>query len=204
MDRLAFARLRTDPQLAATQCVVLSSVGDRQSGIDELDIAAWLSKPVRQGQLLSGLARVTGLSSGWNAAVGERRPASSEASATSGQSILDPAGLGQLIELFDGDASAVIESYLEDSAEQLQLATNALRDDDRTALARSVHSLKSSSRSLGAHVVASIAEEMELLARSGEGTEKLEPLLMRLRQALIQVEPRLRESAGGGDRRASA
>ena len=115
-----------------------------------------------------------------------------------------PCGLGQLIESFDGDASAVIESYLEDSAEQLQLATNALRDDDRTALARSVHSLKSSSRSLGAHVVASIAEEMELLARSGEGTEKLEPLLMRLRQALIQVEPRLRESAGGGDRRASA
>ena len=109
-----------------------------------------------------------------------------------------------MIELFDGDASAVIESYLEDSAEQLQLATNALRDDDRTALARSVPSLKSSSRSLGAHVVASIAEEMELLARSGEGTEKLEPLLMRLRQALIQVEPRLRESAGGGDRRASA
>ncbi len=344
MDGLAFMRaLRSDPELAGTKCLVLSSVGDRQSGLEALDIAAWLSKPVRQSQLHSALAMVTGVSAGWNATAAASEPSQGAgagvrfdarvllvednavnqqvatrmlaalginaqiavdgrealervqaeafdlvlmdcqmpimdgyqsayaireweasagrerlpivamtanamqgdrerclqagmddyiskpvkrdgltaalarwlgrredgkaASATnnnpgSEQRILDDGALGQLIELFDGDASAVIESYLEDAEDQLHLATKALRENDRVVLARSAHSLKSSSRSLGAQVVGSIAERMELLAHECN-VEQLEALLTELRQALIQVEPRLRKIAGG-DRRASA
>ncbi len=345
MDGLAFMRaLRSDPDVADAKCLVLSSVGDRQTGAEELDIAAWLNKPVRQSQLFSALAMVTGVSAGWNAtaaaaetsqgaatgvrfdarvllvednvvnqqvasrmlaAVGinahvavngreafervqaeafdlvlmdcqmpimdgyqsaraireweanagrERLPiiamtanamqgdrerclqagmddyiskpvkrdsltaalmrwlAVREAgkavsvparNGASEEQLLDDVALGQLIELFDGDASAVIASYLEDSTHQLDLATAALRENDRIVLARSAHSLKASSRSLGVQVVASISEEMELLARAESTAEQLEALLTQLRQALIQVEPRLRTIAEG-DRRASA
>ena len=65
-DGMDFLRaLRADQLLAATKCIVLSSMGDRQTGMDALNIDAWLSKPVRQAQLYSALAMVTGASSGW-------------------------------------------------------------------------------------------------------------------------------------------
>lgn len=343
MDGLAFLQaLRADPDLAGTKCVVSSSVGDRQSGVEALDISAWLNKPVRQSQLVSALSMVTGVSAGWNATVAaseishdtgmrfdarvllvednlvNRQVASrmlaavginaqvavngqealgrvqaeafdlvlmdcqmpimdgyqaaraireweastgrtrlpiiamtanamqgdrerclqagmddyiakpvkrdgltaalsrwlggsargktasvQKAAGTSTERILDAEALGQLIELFDGDASAVIDSYLEDSENQLHLATTALRENDRTLLGRSAHSLKASSRSLGAQVVASVAEEMERLARVEHNPELLEALLTRLRQAVIEVEPRLRDIASA-NRRASA
>jgi CheY-like chemotaxis protein/anti-sigma regulatory factor (Ser/Thr protein kinase) len=68
-DGMDFLRtLRADPLLVSTKCIVLSSIGDRQAGTEALNIDAWLSKPVRQAQLYSALAMVTGVSSGWNAA----------------------------------------------------------------------------------------------------------------------------------------
>lgn len=344
LDGLAFLReLRSNPKLAPTRCVVLSSVGDRQSGVEELNIAAWLNKPVRQSQLFSALAMVTGVSAGWNAtaAAADAKDASNglrfearvllvednavnqqvalrmlaavginarlamngqeaveriqsepfdlvlmdcqmpimdgyqatravrewegstgrrqrlpivamtanamqgdrerclqagmddyiskpvkrdsltaalmrwigpgvnggalsppNGSASLPTDVLDSVALGQLIELFDGDASAVIESYLKDSRDQLDIATQALRESNWVVLARSAHSLKSSSRSVGTQIVASLAEELEMAAREQQRAEQIEALIAQLRQALIRVEPPLRALANG-DRHAS-
>jgi two-component system sensor histidine kinase/response regulator len=61
MDGLQFLReLRSDPKTAGTQCVVLSSLGERVGGPDAPDVAAWLTKPVRHAQLHSTIAIVTG------------------------------------------------------------------------------------------------------------------------------------------------
>jgi HPt (histidine-containing phosphotransfer) domain-containing protein len=157
----------------------------------------YIPKPVKRDGLTAALTRWLGGSEGGKAASVPRNDNAPE------ERILDGEALSQLIELFDGDASAVIESYLEDSENQLHLATKALRENDRVVLARSAHSLKASSRSVGAQVVASIAEEMELRARAESSAEPLEGLLTQLRQAVIQVEPQLRRIGGAG-RRASA
>ncbi len=345
VDGLGFLRqMRAEPQIAATKCVVLSSVGDRQADADALAVAAWLNKPVRQSQLYSAIAMITGVSAGWNVAVaaaevtkashgvrldarvllvednvvnqqvalrmlaalginarvalnglealerikseefdlvlmdcqmpvmdgyqsahaireweastqrarlpivamtanamqGDRErclqagmddyvakpvkrdsltatllrwladpiwqgePQMDRASETSPERMLDMSALEQLIELFDGDATDVIESYLSDSASQLDVMTNALNEGDDAVLARAAHSLKSSSRSLGALVVGELAEQIEMSAQTAASSGAVNALLPQLRRALSQVEPLLKSALGSGGRRASA
>jgi CheY-like chemotaxis protein/HPt (histidine-containing phosphotransfer) domain-containing protein len=61
MDGSGFLReLRADPMLAHLNCIVLSSLGDRDAEADELGVSAWLTKPVRRAQLRSTLAVASG------------------------------------------------------------------------------------------------------------------------------------------------
>jgi signal transduction histidine kinase/DNA-binding response OmpR family regulator/HPt (histidine-containing phosphotransfer) domain-containing protein len=61
MDGVEFMReLRADPTISATKCIVLSSLGGELAAHPELQVAGWLSKPVRQVQLRETLARVGG------------------------------------------------------------------------------------------------------------------------------------------------
>ena len=60
LDGVGFLReLRADAQLARMRCIVLSSLGDRVAEADTLDVAAWLTKPVRKAQLHSMLIAAT-------------------------------------------------------------------------------------------------------------------------------------------------
>lgn len=347
VDGFGFLRaMRADSDIAATKCIVLSSAGDRQSGADDLGVAAWLNKPVRQSQLYSAIAMVTGISAGWNATVSaaettairagglrfdarvllvednvvnqqvalrmlsalginarvaidgqealERvqhesfdlvlmdcqmpvmdgyqatraireweasthRPripiVAMTANAMKGdrercleagmddylskpvkrdaltamllrwldgldrteacrsesvrvpaltESVLDEQALDQLTEMLDGDATDIIESYLSDSRGQLDAMTKALNEGDLKALERAAHSLKSTSRSLGARKVADLAEQTEAAARSGAPQTTLKPLIGKLRFAVSQVEPRLKSIVAPGGHRASA
>jgi two-component system, sensor histidine kinase and response regulator len=335
VDGLGFMRaLRADPKIADTKCLVLSSVGDRQADAENLDIAAWLSKPLRQGQLYSAIAMVAGVSAGWKATVAssdvaptlmkgvrgdahvllvednvvnqqvalrmlaafglkaqvalngveaversknerfdaifmdcqmplmdgyqatrairewERREnqprvpiiamtanamqgdrercleagmddylskplkrdtltvtltewLAEEAAAAphsapgvgagvDDRRVLDENAFAQLCELFDGDPTEIIDSYLTDSVLQLDIMANALNESDRTALGRSAHSLKGSSRSLGAHGIACIAEEIEKIAFSGGELESARALVARLHLTRAAAEPQLR------------
>jgi len=338
MDGFGFLReLRADPATAKAKCLVLSSMGDRQSGAEELGIAAWLNKPVRQSQLYSAVAMVAGVSAGWNAAgsaadvtsaprafalrfdarvllvednvvnqqvasrllaafglnaqiavnglvaveraksepfdlvfmdcqmplmdgyqaarairewereagrpripivamtanamqgdrekcleagmddyvakpvkrdslsaalsrwlTGRLSPESSmrESDKGVGDELLDMAAFEQLRELFDGDPTPVIESYFQDSADQLDVMANAIAQTDLAVLDRSAHSLKASSRSVGALVVARIAADIETLARDSGSLEDAKALVASLRAALNAIEPRLRDMCG--------
>jgi len=65
LDGMGFLReLRGDPRIGNTKCIVLSSLGDRVAEANDLDVAAWLIKPVRKSQLQTLLARVTGRDQG--------------------------------------------------------------------------------------------------------------------------------------------
>jgi CheY-like chemotaxis protein len=333
--------LRADPSLASTKCIVLSSIGDRQAGTEALNIDAWLSKPVRQAQLYSALAMVTGVSSGWhasaapatipstasgiradarvllvednvvnqqvamrmlaalgikpdlalngleafeyikhnrfdlvfmdcqmpvmdgyqateavrdweriegrartpiiamtaNAMQGDRerclaagmddymakpikkevlttvlarwmsgaapaRPAAVEAAGPSiiADETIDPATFQHLRELFDGDADEVIDSYVHDSAEQLVVIAQALQRADIATLGRSAHTLKSSSRSVGALAVGKIAERLETAARGGATLEELRPVCAELRRVHAAAQLRLASLRGGQQR----
>jgi two-component system, sensor histidine kinase and response regulator len=334
MDGIGFMQvLRADPTIADTKCLILSSVGDRQQGTQHLDIAAWLSKPVRQGQLYSAIAMAAGVSAGWkatalgsnatrssaangmranvrvllvedntvnqqvamrmlaafgvevqvavngieavdrvkndrfdavfmdcqmplmdgyqatgairdweaeearvrlpiiamtaNAMQGDRerclaagmddyiakpikrdnlaaaltrwlpRELSTAQTVLSDQPIrepndlLDPVAFAHLCELFDGDPTEVIDSFLADSLVQLDVMSNALTVNDPATLGRSAHSLKGSSRSLGAHAIADISEHIEILVKMPGSMDEVRELLGRLRLARVAIEPQL-------------
>ena len=75
--------------------------------------------------------------------------------------------------------SKVIGIYLRDAPKQLENARIALARNDANAMGRQAHSLKSSSATLGAHVLAALCKEMELMGRSGT-TENADELLSRM------------------------
>ena len=63
IDGLQFLReLRKTRAMSGIECVIRSSIGDRVAAADELGVAAWLNKPVRQVQLYGTLALVAGRS----------------------------------------------------------------------------------------------------------------------------------------------
>jgi signal transduction histidine kinase/CheY-like chemotaxis protein/HPt (histidine-containing phosphotransfer) domain-containing protein len=341
MDGIAFIKaLRAEREIAATKCLVLSSIGDRQSGSEALDIAAWLSKPVRKAQLYSAVAMVAGISAGWkaapvrserirpkafrsdarvllvednkvnqqvasrllasfglhadicencedaiersrveqydlvlmdcqmpvmdgyqatraireresqvdrdrlpiiamtaNAMAGDRerclqagmddyiaKPIKRDALATvlekwlgtalaavrsadseptdSQYDVLDIEVFRQICELFESEATDLVITYLRDTPVQLHTATNSHATSDRATLGRAAHTIKSTSRSLGATVVGKLAEELELLSREGS-LEEAPILLANLRQAYAAVELRLRHWLREQERRSA-
>jgi CheY-like chemotaxis protein/HPt (histidine-containing phosphotransfer) domain-containing protein len=61
MDGVGFLReLRADPAVAATRCIVLSSLGDRVAEAEALGVSVWLTKPIRNSQLQGVLADIAG------------------------------------------------------------------------------------------------------------------------------------------------
>jgi HPt (histidine-containing phosphotransfer) domain-containing protein len=85
----------------------------------------------------------------------------------------------------------LIDLYLTDSTQRLADMQHALATSDESLLARSAHSLRGSSATLGAWQVAASCDEVEQLARrlAFESVslvlERLEPELMTVRQAFL-------------------
>ena len=90
----------------------------------------------------------------------------------------------------------MLEYYLEDSESYLNAISAALPDGNAEVIATNAHSLKSSSRQLGAVAVSDIAREIEEKARGmldGDGdTHDIASLFERLRDAFDMVEPKFR------------
>jgi HPt (histidine-containing phosphotransfer) domain-containing protein len=83
---------------------------------------------------------------------------------------IDGATVDQLLEAVGSDPSfldELLDAYLVDSADQLAAARAAVGHASAEDLVRPAHTLKSSSATLGALVLAGIARELELAARAG-------------------------------------
>lgn len=86
------------------------------------------------------------------------------------QPILDAGVLAELAESVGGDREFVVdlvETYLLDGATQLADIEAAFAARDAELIVRPAHTLKSSSATVGAMEVASLAREIELAGRSG-------------------------------------
>jgi HPt (histidine-containing phosphotransfer) domain-containing protein len=84
--------------------------------------------------------------------------------------ILDTAVLDELGESVGGDRGFVvelIETFLTESAGQVDAVEAAVASDDAAAVVRPAHTLKSSSATLGAQRLVAAARALEMAGRSG-------------------------------------
>jgi len=84
--------------------------------------------------------------------------------------ILDTRVLDELAASVGGDRAFVVElvdTYLDDSAEQVDAIGASVDADDAAGLVRPAHTLKSSSATLGAQQLAARARALEMAGRSG-------------------------------------
>ena len=83
---------------------------------------------------------------------------------------LDERVLTELLETTGGDIDFVrelVDTYLADTPVQLDAMTTAVEADDAEALVRPAHTLKSSSATVGAMRLSSVARELEMAGRTG-------------------------------------
>jgi HPt (histidine-containing phosphotransfer) domain-containing protein len=86
---------------------------------------------------------------------------------------LDTTVLAALLDSVGGDAVFVadlVETYLADGTDQLAEIDAAVRSGDAEALVRPAHTLKSSSRTVGANHLGELGRQIEMLGRSGSTT----------------------------------
>jgi HPt (histidine-containing phosphotransfer) domain-containing protein len=84
--------------------------------------------------------------------------------------VLDERILTEVLETTGDDVAFVrelVETYLADTPIQLGAMTTAVQSDDADALVRPAHTLKSSSATVGAMRLSSVARELEMAGRSG-------------------------------------
>jgi two-component system, sensor histidine kinase and response regulator len=84
--------------------------------------------------------------------------------------VLDERILEELLASTGDDMAFVrelVETYLADTPTQLEAMTAAVDADDADALVRPAHTLKSSSATVGAMRISSIARELEMAGRGG-------------------------------------
>jgi histidine phosphotransfer protein HptB len=84
--------------------------------------------------------------------------------------IVDDRVLTELTESTGGDIGFVrelVETYIADTPAQLEAMTSAVEADDADALVRPAHTLKSSSATVGAMRLSSVARELEMAGRAG-------------------------------------
>jgi HPt (histidine-containing phosphotransfer) domain-containing protein len=85
--------------------------------------------------------------------------------------VLDELVLSELMASTGDDIGFVqelIETYLADTPAQLAAMTTALEADDAADLVRPAHTLKSSSATVGAMRLSSVARELEMAGRGGQ------------------------------------
>jgi HPt (histidine-containing phosphotransfer) domain-containing protein len=84
---------------------------------------------------------------------------------------LDRDALGLLEEMVGGDRAALVEivdAFLEDAPAQLADLRRAAEGGDDVLAGRAAHTLKANGRTFGATMLASVSQEIEVAARSGD------------------------------------
>jgi signal transduction histidine kinase/DNA-binding response OmpR family regulator/HPt (histidine-containing phosphotransfer) domain-containing protein len=173
MDGLEASREITRRWPADSRPRIVAMTANAMQGDRELCMAAgmddYMSKPIRVEELVAALER-----GGARGAEGPRprvASASSPARAavdTSAPPALDPAVLERLrATVGAGFLDELVPTFVEDSQELVGTMRRALGTCDMESFRRAAHSLKSNAASFGATGLATLARDLEALARSG-------------------------------------
>jgi len=157
--------------------------GDReqciQAGMDD-----YLTKPFKRESLGRMLGR-------WLRGASPGVPSNAPTAAPVTDRALNRDTLDQLREMFDGDLSGLVHAYLADAQSQISAIASAVERQSCVELGHAAHSLKSTSRSVGADAVASVAAEIEVLARHEGCSARAVPLVQELREHFELAEAAL-------------
>ena len=113
---------------------------------------------------------------------------------------MDPEVLANLKELEDGGDFSLAEFFqvfAQDSARRMGALRQAIEKGDARTLERQAHTLKGSSRELGARRMAALCQQLEDIGEAGSTAGTTE-LVVCLEEALAQVGMALTEYRGPG------
>jgi CheY-like chemotaxis protein len=99
----------------------------------------------------------------------------------------------QFIAMMGEEAQSLLELFLNDIVDNLQVMRRAFLRGDSHMLAHVAHTLKSSSAQLGALRLSSLCQEIESLARQG-GVDGADYLIQHIEQAAKQIEDEIRRT----------
>ena len=197
IDGFEALRMLRDPALtpalsSARNVAVVALTANALAGDAERCLAAgfndYLAKPVKQSQLATVIARHA-----THTRVAAPSPASIAPVTAEGQaSTLDRDVLDAIVEMEQRGAPRLlvrlIDTYIDSAARLVASVELALGSGDATALRQAMHTLKSSSASLGARELARQCAELEALARA----EQLTAAVSRWPQTRIEYERAVR------------
>ena len=163
MDGLEASRQINQRWPRAARPWIIAMTANAMPGDREMCLAAgmddYLTKPIRVGELVAALSRSQPL----------RAARSHGAPTPMSEPIIDRATLDELAASTDAAfVRQLAETYLDDSPHLLADMRQALQTGNAALLARSAHSLKSNSASLGALGLSALAKELELAAKAGQ------------------------------------
>ncbi len=182
----ATALIRRSEQGHATRLPIIALSANTTPGDAQQCLAAgmddFLPKPVTLAAMRSVLTR-------WLAPRPTARPASESVT-------IDPATIETLKSLDPGGgnslARAVFLAFLQTADQGMGQLQSAFDSDDRQAVARAAHSLKSSSANVGAKTLSTGLREIERFARDGS-IKQARDLLAQVRQAHQRASDRINE-----------
>tara|TARA_R110002096_G_scaffold42937_34_gene115644 strand:+ start:2372 stop:4663 length:2292 start_codon:yes stop_codon:yes gene_type:complete len=153
------ANLPHTPIIAFTANVL---AGDEQKCLDA-GMDDYVAKPVRSEVLLAALARWT--SSDKDKEISPRQPKQKNGE-TRVNDLIDPQVFKTLKSLTGDSFVPIMKSYVNLVTEMVPAIEKAIEDKDDKALSLKTHSLKSSSRQVGAMGIGDLAEELEKLGEA--------------------------------------
>ncbi|MDP9442004.1 MAG: response regulator, partial [Actinomycetota bacterium] len=169
-------------------------VGDREwclaAGMDD-----YVTKPVWRDELVAAVGRWT--KAGGTPAADTRSSQTGDPSEPDGSEVLDPARITELREVLDGEEMAqLVETFSGDTVGLVEQLRGGIEDADSVAVARTCHTLKGTSATLGASSLAKLFGELEEAALT-QGLAGGADILQRLEAEVGRVRPALRAAFPG-------
>ncbi len=151
--------------------------GDREkclaAGMDD-----YITKPIKREAVVAVLSRWLETGSAVEAPLLEvHETMISDTYSSTDASALDSTALMQLRDMMEDDFLSVLEAYLADTPARLADISDGIAGQDSALVGRAAHSLKSTSQTVGAVMLARTAERLEDHVRAGGSLAEAESLL---------------------------
>lgn len=95
--------------------------------------------------------------------------------------------ISELKEIMGEDIGMLLETFIDDSQEKVEALADSVNSQDSDDIRRTAHSLKGSSKNVGAIALALLCEEMEHKARENI-LAPLPELMEKIRQAFLKTK----------------